>query len=145
MKKMSCFICAMSLSFPIVLLDQKNANAWTDFCNSTGDRITVAFGYHENGDWQSSGWHTLRDNSCNRFWPHELRGENFYYFALDRNGNDITPKVGQRGSFCTKMSGDFRYANNSVKDFCGSGGTVWQNYSMFGTSGRNFTLRFVGS
>ena len=138
MKKIVSVLSAIFLTVPLaVLIEQKPAKAWMDFCNTTGDRITVAIGWEENGDWQSAGWYELRDNSCRRHWPHELDGPMAFYFkALDKSGNDITPPK-SNAWFCTKSSGAFHYAYSNVKDFCGSNNTEWQEYRKFTTSGRN--------
>ena len=140
MKKIVSVLSAIVLTVPLtVLIEQKPAQAWMDFCNTTGDRITVAIGWEENGDWQSAGWYELRDNSCRRHWPHELYGRKVFYFrALDKSGNNITPSPDT--SFCTKSSGSFQYAESTVKDFCGSNDTTWKKYQKFTTSGRNFTF-----
>jgi uncharacterized membrane protein len=140
MKKIISVLSAVVFTIPLtVLIEQKPAKAWMDFCNATGDRITVAIGWYENGDWQSAGWYELRDNSCRRHWPHELTSNKlFYYRVLNRLGNDITPS--SSASFCTKRNGSFHYAESAVKDFCGGNNTSWADYTKFQTSGRNFTF-----
>jgi uncharacterized membrane protein len=141
MKKIISVLSAIILTVPLtVLVEQKPAKAWMDFCNETGDRITVAIAWYEADDWQSAGWYELRDNSCRRHWPHELNGSKAFYFkALDRSGNDITPSP--KTGFCTKSSGSFHYAKSAVEDFCGSNNTTFRNYQLFETSGRNFTFK----
>jgi uncharacterized membrane protein len=119
MKKITSFLFTIALTIPMTaLLEQKPAHAWMDFCNRTGDRIYVSMGWYEADDWQSAGWYELRDNSCRRHWPHELKeSKRFYYKLRNKSGSDITPSGSENGYLCTKKDGAFHYADRAVKDF----------------------------
>ena len=143
MKGIARLLCIAAFSLPpAILVEQKPASAWMDLCNNTGDSIYVAFGWSENGDWNSKGWELIRDTRCLRFWHHELKNsKQFYYLAMDRAGNNITPSK-NTSSFCAKsFPQNFDYKEKGVKDFCGTNGTNWYRFAGFQTSGRNFTFR----
>jgi uncharacterized membrane protein len=145
MKKLIKNLCiASSLLAGAIVFDIKPANAWADFCNDTGEAIFVSFGTpNDSGNWQSFGWYRLRDNSCHRFYPHDLRARGvgrLYYFVQNTNGRNITPSV-NLGGFCVNSRKGFSYTSNDVSDFCGSNGTRVENFAGFDVGNVRNTLR----
>jgi uncharacterized membrane protein len=148
MKNLITNLCIASTIFVgVSVLHSKPAHAWADFCNDTGEKIWVSFGApNDSGEWRSFGWHEIRDNSCNRFYPHDLRARGvgrLYYFVQNAKGRNITPQENS-GAFCVNYRNGFSYTSNEVKDFCGQNGTRWDNFAGFNIGNvRNmtFTLR----
>ena len=134
---------ASTIFVGVSIVHSKPAHAWADFCNSTGDRIWVSFGTpNDSGEWHSFGWYQMRDNTCNRFYPADLRARGvgiLYYFVQNARGESITPQA-NLGAFCIN-SRRFDYISNQVQDFCGQNGTRWANFAGFNIGNvRNMTF-----
>jgi uncharacterized membrane protein len=46
-------------------LNVQKANAGLFLCNATSERVYVAIGYQENGQWLSRGWWAFQPTECN--------------------------------------------------------------------------------
>ena len=94
MKNLITNLCIASTIFlGVSIVQSKPAHAWAEFCNNTGNRIYVSFSApNDSGEYHSFGWYEMRDNTCNRFYPHDLRARGvsrLYYFAKNTDGRSI--------------------------------------------------------
>jgi uncharacterized membrane protein len=90
------------------------ANAGIFLCNETGEKLFVAIGYQENGQWLSRGWFSFEPRECNSLYLGVPQNQYFYYYANSASWK--TAWSGEQdsngGYFCTSDKA-FYFLNDS--------------------------------
>lgn len=83
-----------------ILLIASTAEAGLDICNETKDDITLAFGYHQDGEWSSTGWWNVEPGNCATVYEANLTERYYYYYAEQVNGNLVWEGDSDKDMFC---------------------------------------------
>lgn len=76
-----------SISLLLVLLIGFNQDIQANFKikNRSGENITIAIGYIEDGIWYTEGWWTIKDKESITIYNKPLKNRYYYYYAKSRN------------------------------------------------------------
>lgn len=70
-----------AIALATAMLAASGAKAEFEICNASGDDVTVAFGYRDDGVWTSTGWWNIAKGECSIVYSYSLRDRYYYYYA----------------------------------------------------------------
>jgi uncharacterized membrane protein len=93
----------------VMLAGTGHAKADFNVCNKTKERVAVALGFRQQGQWMSQGWWNVEPARCATLLPGKL-SETKYYLYADAKAHNWFMGGGFR--FCVKND-EFRIVGNS--------------------------------
>src|SRR5215475_10559338 len=74
-------------AFGFLLADTPHAKADFNVCNKTQERIAVALGFRQQGQWMSQGWWNVGPAHCATLLSGKLAETKYYLYADAKAGN----------------------------------------------------------